>query len=141
METQNASNEETKFNDQELSIKSFLNNYDISIPFGPRNDQSFDFFEQQNKKWIKKWPLHYAAMTGNIEDITNLCLKNKINPNQMMTDWYDSEPLGWAASFCQLTAVIELIKYGADPFRPPNKANNTPHDDALRERHEPIIMS
>ena len=58
-----------------------------------------------------------------------------MDPNQKMTDWYDSEPLGWAASFNQLSAVICLIYFGADPLLPPNKAYNRPIDDARREKH------
>ena len=68
-------------------------------------------------------------MTGNIDKIKNL-INNGIDPNVKMTDWFDSEPLGWAASFGELYAVIELIKLGADPFRPANQAGNTPLSDA-----------
>ena len=47
-----------------------------------------------------------------------------------MSDWYDSEPLGWAASFGELPTIIALIRNGADPLRPANKGGNTPLKDA-----------
>ena len=55
-----------------------------------------------------------------------------------MTDWYDSEPVGWAASFGQLGALRCLIDLGAFPFTV-NKAGNTALTDAQRERHEKCI--
>jgi len=57
------------------------------------------------------------------------------DPNQKMGVWYDSEPLGWAASFGLIRSIIVLILHGADPLRPANKAGNTPLKDAERERY------
>lgn len=57
-----------------------------------------------------------------------------------MTDWFESQPLGWAASCGQLNAVIELIKLGADPLLPPNDAGNTPLMDAAHEKHEHVVV-
>jgi hypothetical protein len=37
-----------------------------------------------------------------------------------MIPWFNSEPLGWAASKGLLSIFIELIKQGANPFRAPN---------------------
>ena len=84
------------------------------------------------------WPLHVAAMKGDCATIRNLCGKSHYDPNQKMTTWFDSEPLGWAASFGQLRAVITLIQCGADPNRPANKACNRPIDDSRRERYEAV---
>ena len=98
------------------------------------------WFSQQGKKsWPRKWPLHKAAMEGNVAAIGHLTTTGGIDPNVMMTDWFDSEPLGWAASLGQLKAVIALIEAGADPLRPPNKAGNTPRTDAVRERHDLVV--
>ena len=56
-----------------------------------------------------------------------------------MTDWFDSEPLGWAASFGQCKAIEALCAAGADPRRPANLAHQTPLSDAQREGHEKAI--
>jgi hypothetical protein len=61
-----------------------------------------------------------------------------MDPNLKMTSWFNSEPLGWAASFGQLDAVKTLIEVGADPGRPPNKAGFTPITDAEREKHSEV---
>ena len=55
-----------------------------------------------------------------------------------MTDWYDSQAVGWAASFGQLGALRCLVDLGADPMVV-NKANNTALTDAKREKHEACI--
>jgi len=38
-----------------------------------------------------------------------------------------------------MKAIIELVKYGADPLCEPNKAGNTPKMDAKREGHRKIV--
>ena len=73
-------------------------------------------------------------MRGEVETIKRLC-REGADPNAKMAAWFDSEPLGWAASLGQLGAVIALIQCGADPLRPKNKAGFTPLTDAMRERH------
>ena len=55
-----------------------------------------------------------------------------------MTVWFDSEPVGWAASFGQLGALRCLIDLGAYPFTK-NKAGNDTIDDARREKHEKCV--
>ena len=62
-----------------------------------------------------KWPLHWAAMIGDIEAIYALVAAGH-DPNVKMTDWFDSEPLGWAASFGQCKAIEALCEAGADPM-------------------------
>merc|ERR1719380_274911 len=61
------------------------------------------------------------------------------DPNVKMSDWFDSEPLGWAASFGQCKAIEALCTAGADPSRPANLAGNTPLADAQREGHVKAI--
>merc|ERR1719375_115874 len=61
------------------------------------------------------------------------------DPNVKMVDWFDSEPLGWAASFGQCRAIEALCAAGADPRRPANLAGQTPLTDAEREGHKKAI--
>jgi len=61
------------------------------------------------------------------------------DPNVKMGCWFDSEPLGWAASFGQCKAIEALCAAGADPRRPANTSGNTPLSDAQREGHSKAI--
>ena len=108
--------------------------YVIGRKGGPRADQmnAFDWFDGQG--WAEQYPLHRAAMRGDVKSITTL-LARHADANLKMTDWYDTEPLSWAASFNQLDCIIALIEGGADPLRPPNETGNTPLSDAYREKH------
>lgn len=102
---------------------------------GPRGDQlkAYGWFDSQG--WAGSWPVHRAALRGEADTIRQLCLMGGRNANEQMMPWYNSEPLGWAASLGHLNAVIALIECGADPQRPPNLAGFTPLMDALRENH------
>ena len=84
------------------------------------------------------WPLHWAAMIGDVNAINTLCAYGH-DPNVKMTGWFDSEPLGWAASIGQNRAIEALVENGADPRRPANLAGNTPLADAQRENHQKTI--
>ena len=77
-------------------------------------------------------------MHGDLLKIHSL-VNSGYDPNEKMKDWFNSEPLGWAASFGNLQAIIELIKLGADPLRPPNKAGNTPLKNAKYENYTRVI--
>ena len=108
---------------------------------GPRGMQrpAYDWFDSHDP-WQHRWPVHRAAMRGECDRIRELTVStNRFDANAKMTDWYDSEPLGWAASFGQLDAVRALIECGADPLRPPNAAGNTPLRDAEREGHAHVV--
>lgn len=108
---------------------------------GPRGMQrpAYDWFDSHDG-WEHRWPVHRAAMRGECDRIRELTVTtNRYDANAKMTDWYDSEPLGWAASFGQLDAVRVLIECGADPLRPPNAAGNTPLRDAGREGHAHVV--
>jgi hypothetical protein len=122
---------------EDYRLAEWLQNYPRSG--GPRQDQfkAYPWFDDQG--WVNTRPLHRAAMRGETETIKSLCGNGKRDPNEKMSEWFDSEPLGWAASFGQLDAVIALIQCGADPFRPKNKAGYTPLTDAQRERHGHIV--
>jgi hypothetical protein len=77
---------------------------------GPRSDQleAYTWFSS-NSGWDSKWPLQKAAMEGNINEIKRL-LDSGVDANCKMTDWFDSEPLGWAASFNQVDAIVALVE-------------------------------
>jgi len=110
---------------------------------GPRQDQlkGYAWFDS-NPGWHNSRPLHRAAMRGDVESIKRLCKNNTSDshdPNEKMSEWFDSVPLGWAASFGHLDAVIALIQYGADPQPPMNKAGFTPLTDAQRENHNHVV--
>ena len=85
-----------------------------------------------------RWPLHTAAMRGQCDVVRDLIENSYYDPNQKMVDWFDCEPLGWAASYGHLATVITLIQLGADPRRPANKACSRPLDDARRERYHVV---
>ena len=108
---------------------------------GPRAMQrpAYAWFDSHDP-WEHRWPVHRAAMRGECDRIRVLTVStNRFDAYAKMTDWYDSEPLGWAASFGQLDAVRALIECGADPLRPPNAAGNTPLRDAEREGHAHVV--
>ena len=71
-------------------------------------------------------------MIGDVKAIDALVAAGH-DPNVKMSDWFDSEPLGWAASFGQCKAIKALCSHGADPGRPANLAGHTPLSDAQRE--------
>ena len=102
--------------------------------FGPRDDQLKAHAWFESKGWKDQFPVHRAAMHGDAEYISSLVIAGR-DPNEKMTPWYNSEPLGWAASFNQLDCIIALIESGADPRRPKNDAGFTPMGDANREKH------
>ena len=69
-----------------------------------------------SRQWKTQWPLHHAAMSGDVPQIHHLVIEKGFDPNQRMSSWFNSYPLGWAATFGQLRACVELVKLGADPF-------------------------
>ena len=82
--------------------------------------------------------LVFNVFLGEVADIIRLVTKENRPPDEKMTDWYDSEPVGWAASFGQLGALRCLIDLGAYPFTL-NKAGNTALTDAEREKHKKCV--
>mmetsp|Transcript_39162 Transcript_39162/g.125814 ORF Transcript_39162/g.125814 Transcript_39162/m.125814 type:complete len:319 (+) Transcript_39162:38-994(+) len=117
---------------EESELMRWVSSYPVSG--GPRPDQfkAYGWFDSMG--WAMAWPLHRAAMRGEAETIRQLCAAGH-DPNAKMHAWFDSEPLGWAASLGHLSAVIALIQCGADPLRPPNMSGFRPLTDAYRERH------
>lgn len=119
----------------------WIRRYDV-VEFEPRPVQqsAMRWFERRRsiygRTWPEVWPLHHAAMRGDVERVYNLIVEGA-DPDETMTDWEGSHPLGWAASFGQLEAVKTLILLGADPFVI-NEAGNTPLADARREDHDHV---
>eukprot|EP00606_Chrysophyceae_sp_TOSAG23-5_P000711 GSChrysophyteH2.ASY1.ANO1.51.1 assembled CDS len=103
---------------------------------GPRTDQegAVTWF-RNNKAWMKKYPMHFAAMTGDVIEVFRLASQasHPKDVNQSMgKDWYASTPVQWAASFNQVHVVKALVALGADTqYR--NAAKNRALDDAIRE--------
>lgn len=124
----------------------WLSNYmlsDASSNAGPRPDQHQQIIIFKDKNWHNKWPLHYAAMIGDLALIRQYASVidgvQKIDPNLQMTDWYNSSPLSWASGFGQLKAVMLLISLGAVYTGLSNAMGFNPKSDALREGHMHIV--
>lgn len=102
---------------------------------GPRPDQlnRLDWFDQQ-PLWARRYPLHRAAMRGDVAELAAL-LGSGRDPNEQMSSWQNSSPLHWAAAFNQVHCIEALIEAGGDPRRT-NSAGRTAVDEAHRERHD-----
>jgi len=93
----------------------------------------------EGKGWLQKWPLHYAAMMGEIEQLRIVLTSTKLTPHDPMKDWNNCRPVQVAAYFGRLDAVITLIQAGADIAAPPNKAGHTARSDAERKNHQAVV--
>mmetsp|Transcript_3462 Transcript_3462/g.6112 ORF Transcript_3462/g.6112 Transcript_3462/m.6112 type:complete len:274 (+) Transcript_3462:85-906(+) len=71
-------------------------------------------------RWDEKWPLHFAAIKGDIETINTLLQQKPDNPDEINVDSGYLTPLQTAASLGQMGAMIAFILHGADPLLPPN---------------------
>jgi hypothetical protein len=127
-------------------IGVWLSNYiltEASANAGPRPDQHQQIIIFKDKNWHNKWPLHYAAMIGDLAQIRQyICIIDgvqQIDPNLQMTDWYNSSPLSWASGFGQLKAVMLLISLGAVHTGSSNAMGFNPKSDALRESHMHVV--
>jgi len=92
----------------------------------------------RSRGFEEKWPLHGAAMRGDVEAIRTLTSRGERSVSQLMTDYHDSVPLDWAAASGQLSAVIVLIQLGADPLRE-NKRGDTTLEVAVLYGHTHTI--
>eukprot|EP01084_Bolivina_argentea_P077549 140688_1 len=109
-------------------ILSFLNKYNTTlIPFASPKEDIVDVKLWQKDGYDTQYPLHFAALTGNVNEINKLCKQKHIDIEEKRTD-NDLTPLGYACWFNQLGSVITLIKNGANPFPPPDKLNRTPYE-------------
>jgi len=106
--------------------------------WGPHRFQKGFFVHFKNKGWDNLWPLHRAAMVGDVDAIRALAAQGNRSVSQRMRDWDGCTPLHFAASYGQLKAVIELILLDADPFAQ-NIIGETPLNDAQREGHTAVV--
>eukprot|EP01084_Bolivina_argentea_P032267 59682_1 len=68
-------------------MKTFLNSYDINqIPFGPSEEDKKYYKVWEEDGTAAKYPLHFAAYTGNVNVIKKLCEMKDINLEQKRTD-------------------------------------------------------
>ena len=72
---------------------------------GPREDQLLVFGWFNDMGFTGRYPLHHAALIGDVNTIGRLVQENAgtdtdpVDVNARMKDWHDSLPLSWAASF------------------------------------------
>lgn len=117
----------------EASLVSWLRSHQEDAG-GPLPDQLAFLQRGIPKEWQEKWPLHFAAMSGDVETIERL-VRQGASPYAKLTDWYDAEPLACAATFGQLRAVVALILAGANPLRASSAHQFTPVQYARRQQH------
>ena len=101
---------------------------------GPHPEQLTFLQRSIPKEWQQQWPLHFAAMTGDVESVERL-IRQGASPYAKLTDWFDAEPLACAATFGQIRIVVALILAGANPLRSSSAHNFTPLHYARREHH------
>lgn len=92
--------------------------------------------------WHQKWPLHFAAMRGDVNQIRSLCDWNgwAMDPSTPMSDSGYAEPIHFAAQYGQLEACKALVILEADPFRQPNMLGNTPESDSVQNNHNHVTV-
>jgi len=113
-------------------VNRFLNTYASVKSSGPTKAQMTHY---NDMSWYTKveWPLHHAAITGDLEGIRHAIYVQKIKPNTKRTSGaqsYGRTPMHFAVHFGQIEAVIELIRNGADAFPSPTTLNKTPWQQA-----------
>lgn len=98
------------------------------------------------KKWIAaicdEWPLHAAALKNDSSAIIQLIQQKNIDPNQQCLHpqyGLNSTPILMAAEYGQLSAVIALIQYGADPFIHPDASGHTPYSIAVMKKQKAVV--
>jgi hypothetical protein len=73
---------------------------------GPRGDQNYRFSCDQ----AEQFPLHFAAMMGDVKKIHRLVNESKIDPNTACPHWFDVQPIWFAACYGHLHATLALLK-------------------------------
>lgn len=102
---------------------------------GPHRHQQHRYLWFDNhSNWKSAYPLHRAAMRGDIETLLTLLQEGR-DVNEAMGPWYNTQPLAWAAEFNQLQALALLVEYGAD-LEHRNKQGFSAMDAAESARHQ-----
>ncbi len=79
-------------------ILIFLEQYKPSNTYSSKNDmQQNEIYHFKLKGYDKHWPLHYAAISSDIEQINLLC--QNINVDQKTTHWGNKTPITYAARY------------------------------------------
>jgi len=69
-----------------------------------------------NPTWSKDWPLHEAALFGDVDTIRQ-SLEQRVDADLQMSDWHNTTPAGFGSFFGRLDAVILLLQKGVDPYK------------------------
>ena len=72
---------------------------------GPRTDQEYKF----NCRLVTLYPLHFAAMVGDVDTIKSLIHDQHRDPNMKCPEMNDIQAIGLAAAYGHLLAVIALL--------------------------------
>jgi hypothetical protein len=70
----------------------------------------------EHEEWDKKWPLHKAALVGDLEAITRLLADKELDVDVAMADFRAITPLGVACHFGRFDVVVSLLKMEANPY-------------------------
>lgn len=90
-----------------ISLQTFLNEaMSMSMNGGPRDDQDVTF----NCGYAGKYPLHFAAILGDVNKIRSLIKDGGIDPNIKCRELLDTQPVSYSARYGHLSAVIALLK-------------------------------
>jgi len=87
------------------ALQKFLAEADKASNGGPRNDQEYRF----NCKLQAAYPLHFAAMIGDVEAVKALIEASPGAVNVKCAEMGDVRAVGLAATYGQLKAVIALL--------------------------------
>ena len=97
-------------------IQTFLStSYTTLQNGGPRTDQEYKF----NCRLFTLYPLHFAAMVGDVDTIKSLIHDQKCDPNMKCAEMNDTQAVGLAASYGQLLALIALLMVSYNPMNHP----------------------
>ena len=87
-------------------IQTFLSTaYNTLQNGGPRTDQEYKF----NCRLVTLYPLHFAAMVGDVDTIKLLIHDQHRDPNMKCPEMNDIQAIGLAAAYGHLLAVIALL--------------------------------
>ena len=105
---------------------------------------------EDSKKWCewfdkddglrKEFPLHYAAMKGELEEIERL-IQEGADPAGKMEPWINYSPLHWAAALNQAAALVSLIAAGADPRTVIDVFGRSPRDTAFQQGYDNAVQA